>query len=93
MHVRRLGGFTRVWGFIRLHAISPSPWKGDGSLTIKPPSFHSPKYYLVVYIISRLRETSQDELINTEHRSLVETSQYVYFATCERWIRSQGAIK
>jgi len=50
-----------AWGFIRLHAIGPSPWKGDGSLTIKPSSFHSPTYTtVVVHTTSPLHERSQD---------------------------------
>ena len=50
-----------AWGFIRLHAIGPSPWKVDGSLNIKPSPFHSPSYTtVVVYIASRSHKTSQD---------------------------------
>ena len=50
-----------AWGFIRLHAIGPSPWKVDGSLNIKPSPFHSPSYTtVVVYITSRSHKASQD---------------------------------
>jgi len=52
-----------AWGFIRLHAIGPLPWKGDGSLNTKPSSFQYPTYTtVVVHTTSCLHKRSQEQL-------------------------------